>query len=220
MYFKNFKIIDEKLQCDINRDAAKIPVLSSRTFDEYEFLTDKEISSNHSRIIEQAKFTYSLLCKSFRKQIKTIGDQEIKQAGALKALKSDRNQELESVERLFPKKMRNIESKNEIDEIKNWEETIKLKYLKHKTNRYRNEFQQFETIRYFGDNIYTIKVNIDEAETDQNNPSEDMVKFITKTRPRLKEDKGKKEILKNTHMLFMKVENYFQKWNISNKSNS
>ena len=46
---------------------------------------------------------------------------------------------------------------------------------------------------------------------DQNNPSEDMVKFITKTRPRLKEDKGKKEILKNTHMLFMKVENYFQK---------
>ena len=116
--------------------------------------------------------------------------------------------------------MRNIESKNEIDEIKNWEETIKLKYLKHKTNKYRNEFQQFETIRYFGDNIYAIKVNIDEAEMDQNNPLENIVKFITKTRPRLKEDNGKKEILKNTHMLFMKVENYFQKWNISNKSNS
>ena len=93
MYFKNFKIIDKKLQCDINRGAAKIPVLSSRTFDDYEFLTGKEIlSSNHSRMIEQAKFTYSLLCKSFRKQIKTSGDQEIKQAEALKALKSEGNQ--------------------------------------------------------------------------------------------------------------------------------
>ena len=92
--------------------------------------------------------------------------------------------------------MRNIESKNEIDEIKNWEETIKLKYLKHKTNKYRNEFQQFETIRYFGDNIYAIKVNIDEAEMDQNNPLENIVKFITKTRPRLKKITGKKRYLR------------------------
>ena len=30
-------------------------------------------------------------------------------------------------------------------------------------------FQQFEMIRSFGDNIYTGKVSIDEAQTDQNN---------------------------------------------------
>ena len=38
------------------------------------------------RIIEQAKFTYSPLGKSFEKQIKAIEDQGIKQAEALKTL--------------------------------------------------------------------------------------------------------------------------------------
>ena len=38
---------------------------------EYEYLTDEEIlSSNQQRIIQQAKFNYSPLGKSFEKQIK------------------------------------------------------------------------------------------------------------------------------------------------------
>ena len=58
---------------------------------------------------EQAKFTYSALVKAFEKQIKTIEYQGIKQVEALKALKSGRNQELESNEGLFLKKMRTNE---------------------------------------------------------------------------------------------------------------
>ena len=73
------------------------------------------------------KFTYSLLGKAFEKQIKTIEDQGIKQIAALKALKPVENQELESIEGLFPKKIRNNEIKNEIDEIKKWEEKFKEK---------------------------------------------------------------------------------------------
>ena len=46
---------------------------------------------------------YSPLGKAFF-LIKTIKDQEIKQVEALKALKSEENQKLESNERLFPKK--------------------------------------------------------------------------------------------------------------------
>ena len=42
----------------------------------------------------------------------------MKQVETLKALTPEENQELESTEGLFPKKMRNIEIKNEIDEIK------------------------------------------------------------------------------------------------------
>ena len=38
-------------------------------------------------------------------------DQGIKQVEALKSLKSEENQELESIEGLFPKIMRNIEIK-------------------------------------------------------------------------------------------------------------
>ena len=41
------------------------------------------LSSDQSRIIEQAKFTYSPLRKSFEKQIKTIEDQWEKQVKAL-----------------------------------------------------------------------------------------------------------------------------------------
>ena len=43
---------------------------------------------------------------------------------ALKALKPEKNQELEWIERLFPTNMRTDEIKNEIDEIRKWEEKI------------------------------------------------------------------------------------------------
>ena len=54
------KIQDEKLQYDINREAASISALSSGKVDKYEHLTSEEIlPSDQSRITEQAKFTYS-----------------------------------------------------------------------------------------------------------------------------------------------------------------
>ena len=70
------QIEDEKLQYDINREAAKISVISSDKIGKYEYLTGEEIlASNQKRIIKQAKFTYSLLGKSFEKQAKTIEGQ-------------------------------------------------------------------------------------------------------------------------------------------------
>ena len=42
------------------------------------------LPSGQTRVIEQAKFTYSLLVKAFEKQIKTIEDQAEKQIKALK----------------------------------------------------------------------------------------------------------------------------------------
>ena len=78
------QIKDEKLQYDINREAAKISALSSGKIDKYEYLTGEEIlPSNQRQIIEQAKFTYSPLGKAFEKQIKTIKDQGIKQVKAI-----------------------------------------------------------------------------------------------------------------------------------------
>ena len=76
----NDQIRDEKLQYDINREAAKISALSSGKIDKYEYLTGEEIlPSNQKQIIEQAKFTYSPLGKAFEKQIKAIEDQGKKQ---------------------------------------------------------------------------------------------------------------------------------------------
>ena len=70
------QIRDEKLQYDILREAAKISVLSSGKIDKYEYLSGEEIlPCNPKQIIEEAKFTYSLLGKAFQKQTKTIEDQ-------------------------------------------------------------------------------------------------------------------------------------------------
>ena len=67
------KIRNEKLKHDINREAAKISALSSGKIDQYEYLSDEEIlPSDQSRIIEQTKFTYSPLGKTFAKQINAI----------------------------------------------------------------------------------------------------------------------------------------------------
>ena len=76
IYNKTMTIEDqikvEKLQYDINREAAKISALSSGKIDKYEYLTGEEILPSNQR---QAKFTYSPLGKAFEKQTKTIEDQ-------------------------------------------------------------------------------------------------------------------------------------------------
>ena len=69
------KIRNEKLQYDINREAAKISALLSGKIDKYEYLTGEEmLPLAQSRATEQAKFTYSPLKKALEKQIKTIKD--------------------------------------------------------------------------------------------------------------------------------------------------
>ena len=62
------RIRDEKLQYDINREAAKISTLSSGKIDKYEYLTGKKIlPSTQQQIIKQAKLSYSPLGKAFEK---------------------------------------------------------------------------------------------------------------------------------------------------------
>ena len=55
---------DEKLQYDINGEAAKISDLSSGKIHKYEYLTGEDIlPSNQQQMIEQVKLTYSPLRK-------------------------------------------------------------------------------------------------------------------------------------------------------------
>ena len=88
------KIRDKKLQYDINREAAKISALLSGKIDKYEFLTGEEILPfDQSRIIEQAKFTYSPLGKAFEEQTKTIEEQGKEKADAI----TNENKKLEAL---------------------------------------------------------------------------------------------------------------------------
>ena len=78
------QIRNEKLQHDINREAAKISAVLWNKFNKYDYLTGKEIlPSNQKQMMQEAKFTYTLLGKAFGKQIKTIEDQGEKQIKAI-----------------------------------------------------------------------------------------------------------------------------------------
>ena len=164
----------------------------SGKIDKHEYLTGEEIlPSDQSRITEQAKFTHSPLGKAFEKQIKTIKEQGEKQVRALEVLKPEKNQELDIIEELFPKKIINNEFKNELDEIKKWEEKLKGNNLIYRVNKYKYDFQQYETMRSFGESIHAGEITIDEAEEDQSNLLKNIVEFYEKSRPITKEGKDK-----------------------------
>ena len=84
----------DKLQYDINREAAKISASLIGKIDKVEYLTGKEIMPlDQRRLIEQAKFANSPLGKVFQKQTKTIEEQGKKQVEVLEVLKPEEDKE-------------------------------------------------------------------------------------------------------------------------------
>ena len=64
-----YKIKDEKLQYNIDREAAKISVLSCGIV-KYEYLTGEEtLPPDQRRVIQQVKFPHSPLGKAYENQI-------------------------------------------------------------------------------------------------------------------------------------------------------
>ena len=118
------QIKDEKLQYDINREAAKISALSSGKLDKYEYLTGEEIlPTNQQQIMQQAKFIYSPLGKALEKQVKTIKDQGEKQVVALESLK-DPDKKLPAIKDFIPTENLNPEIINEIKRIEEIEKNV------------------------------------------------------------------------------------------------
>ena len=63
------KTKQNEAQYDLERKAAKMPALSSKKLDKYEYLTGEDLKYKLSTS-EQAKFDYSLLGKFFNKGLK------------------------------------------------------------------------------------------------------------------------------------------------------
>ena len=91
--------------------------------------------------------------------------------------------------------MRTNEIKNEINDMKKWENKIKRKDLKSETNWYKFDFKQFETIRIFGVSIHNGKISIDESEIEQTNLLEKVVDFKNKSISKSKKIKTKNKII-------------------------
>ena len=175
------KIKSEKLQYDINREAAKISALSLGKFDKYEYLTGEEIlPSNKQKIIEQGKFTYSPLGKAFEKQTKTIEDQGEKQ---IKAIQDNKQLQLSSDNDYKDKLLisREIEifkdtynqRLDKLEELNNKIDYDNLKYVVEKSGAKKDSIEyNFNKIKdpiTFLNDIKKGKISIQEAKDKQEN---------------------------------------------------
>ena len=177
------QIKDEKLQYDINRDAAKISALSSGKLDKYEYLTGEEIlPSNQQQIIQQAKFNYSPLGKAIEKQRKAIEDQGEKQVVALESLK-DSDKKLPQIKDFIPMKNLNPEIINEIKKIEEIEKKVDRNRMVYKGTNKTYDFRNFETIRAFGNEITNYIISLNTANIEKANLLSHINDFI-KTKPR------------------------------------
>ena len=178
------QIKDEKLQYDINREAAKISALSSGKLNKYEYLTGEEIlPSNQQQIIQQAKFTYSPLGKAFEKQTKTIEDQGKKQVVALESLKVP-DKKLTSIKDFIPMENLNPEIINEIKRIEEVEKQVDRTRMVYKGTNETYDFRNFKTIRAFGNEIRNNVISLNTANMEQANLLSYISDFIKKTKPR------------------------------------
>ena len=167
------QIKDEKLQYDINREAAKISALSSSKIDKYEYLTGEEIlPSNQQQIIEQAKFTYSPLGKAFEKQTKTIEDKGEKQ---IKTIQNDRKQSISDDyyknKLLIPKEreiFKDIYNKrlDKIEELNNKIDYDNLKYAVESSGD-EYEFNKIKDPIALLNDIQKGKISLEEAKEQQ-----------------------------------------------------
>ena len=195
------QIKDEKLQYDINREAAKISALSSGKLDKYEYLTGEEIlPSNQQQIIQQAKFTYSPLGKALEKQIKTIEDQGEKQVVALESL-NDSDKKLTPIKDFMATENLNPEIINERKRIEEIEKKVDRNRMVYKGTNKTYDFRNFKTIRAFGNEIRNNVIGLDTANMEQANLLSYISDFM-KTKPRdLEKRKLRSDVLNSVSSL-------------------
>ena len=84
------KIVQNEAQYDLDRKSAKISALCANNLDKYEYLTGEDLGLKSSTV-EQAKFEYSPLGKTFNKGL----DKDDQKEGLFKIRKNieDKNEE-------------------------------------------------------------------------------------------------------------------------------
>ena len=208
----NDQIKDEKLQYNINREAAKISALSSGKIHKYQYLTGEDIlPSSNQQIIEQARLTQSPLGKAFDKQIKTIEDQGKKQVDALNTLNLIIMKKLQiKNEDIIPKSASaSDEAKEEINRILKVEKNVDREKLVYDSGKYTYDFRMFNTIRTFGEDLYEGKITLEEADEDQSDLTDMINEFTKETRPRNSRKKQEKKPLQKACIIFSMQEKWF-----------
>ena len=158
--------------------------LSSGKIDKYEYLTgEKILPSNQQQITKQVKFTYSPLGKAFEKQTKTIENQEEKQIKTIQdnKIQPANTQEL-TIKNIISENIMSEEAKKEMYKIMEIEKTTDREKLFCRASEYTYSFQNFQTIKTFGRDIYNGKITLKEAHEDQVNLLVEIMNFNNKTK--------------------------------------
>ena len=127
--------------------------------------------------------------KAFEKQIKTVEGQGKTQVEALKDFKPE--EQTKSVEGIFRKGYKNVEIKNEINKIKEYEKKVNKNNMINYWSKELFDFKTFKTIRYFAENLYSGKITINKDNKEQADLIENILNFNNKARPKNKDDKKK-----------------------------
>ena len=202
------QIKDEKLQYDINREAAKISALSSGKIDKYEYFTGEEIlPSNQQQIIQQVKFNYSPLGKALEKQIKTIEDQGKKQVKAIQDNKQIVNKDDDYKDKLLLSREREIfkdiynKRLDKIEELNNKIDYNNLNYVVVGTGD-KYSFDDLDDPLTFLNNIKKGEISMEKAIKQQHN----FYKYLNLIRIGNKND-NQKRTLANINVFYNAREN-------------
>ena len=151
------------------------------------------LPSDQSRIIEQAKFTYSHLGKAFEKQMKTTHEQAKIQVECLKCI----SQKLTIKDVILQNAVMNL------IKLKKQRKTVDREKIYYRTIKYTFNFQNFRTISTFGRYIYKGNITTEETDEDQKDLLVENLNFKKKAKRTSPEKKQyKKGVLKNLYNLF------------------
>ena len=110
------KIMQNEAQYDLDRKAAKICALSSNNLDKYEYFTGEDLGLKPSTV-DQARFEYSPLGKSFNKGL-SEDDQKEGLFKRLKNIEGKNEVQLQAIEDQGEKQLREIKNINKSNTVK------------------------------------------------------------------------------------------------------
>ena len=180
------KIMQNEAQYDLDRKAAKICALSSNNLDKYEYFTGEDLGLKPSTV-DQARFEYSPLGKSFNKGL-SEDDQKEGLFKRLKNIEGKNEVQLQAIKDQGEKQLREIKNINKsntlkvIDEIRRRnDETNKIllevkkidtkldtaELVCTKTDGTKWNFNTFALPLKFVEKIFNYEITLDEAKDDQ-----------------------------------------------------
>ena len=162
------KVMQNEVQSDLDRKAAKITAFSSNNLDKYEYLTGEDLDYKPS-VVEQARFGYSPLGKIFKglkKRQKRLKNIENENEERLKAIKYKTENIKEVTD--FVEETLSLEAKGLIEEIKIIQKDVDS--IKSKTtggNNITYDFSDYKTFKELFTDLYYKNMSINEAERKQ-----------------------------------------------------